>query len=104
MEKSKSLIFARVATLLEMVVSIISFIFCQLYASSSIKIETKVESGQLLFTYQDNGKGLDLDKWRAASNSVGFKSIEQRLMILKGTSKIEKVKTGFKIKFKIPIS
>ena len=53
--------------------------------------------------YQDNGKGLDLDKWKAANNSMGFKSVEQRLKFLKGTSKIDKTKTGFKITFKIPI-
>jgi signal transduction histidine kinase len=71
--------------------------------ASSIKLEAIKQRGILELIYQDNGKGLDLDKWKAANNSVGFKSIEQRLKFLKGTSKVDKTKTGFKIIFKIPI-
>jgi signal transduction histidine kinase len=72
--------------------------------ATSIKLEAIVHGGTLVLIYQDNGKGLDMDKWKAASNSVGFKSIEQRLKFLKGTAKVDKVKTGFKINFKIPIN
>ncbi len=72
--------------------------------ASSIKLEALEIENMLELIYQDNGKGLDMDKWKAASNSVGFKSIEQRLKFLKGTAKVDKVKSGFKINIKIPIN
>lgn len=71
--------------------------------ASSLKLSAYIENNILQITYQDNGSGFDLEKWKAANNSVGFKSIEQRLNHLKGTARVEKVKTGFKIGIKIPI-
>lgn len=70
--------------------------------ASSIKLEAFRSNGDLLIIYQDNGAGLDMDKWRSAENSVGFKSIQQRLKYLKGSIKVEKPKTGFKVELKIP--
>lgn len=71
--------------------------------ATSIKLEAQLENTDLVLIYQDNGKGMDLDKWKAASNSVGFKSIQQRLRYLHGSAKIDKVKTGFKLVIKIPL-
>lgn len=66
--------------------------------ATSLKLEAHlVGEGEAEITYQDNGSGLDLDKWRSASNSIGFKSIEQRLKYLRGTIKIERPKKGFKV-------
>jgi signal transduction histidine kinase len=70
--------------------------------ASSIKIEAAVVGKDVAITYQDNGIGLDLDKWRAGNNSVGFKSIQQRLKYLNGTIRVEKPKKGFKVEIKIP--
>lgn len=70
--------------------------------ASSIKIEAFRENGELFIIYRDNGAGLDMEKWRSAENSVGLKSIQQRLKYLKGTIKVEKPKTGFKVELKIP--
>lgn len=72
--------------------------------ASSIKFEAILDEDELICIYQDNGKGLDLDKWRSADNSVGFKSIQQRLKYLKGSIKVLKPKTGFKVELKIPQS
>lgn len=71
--------------------------------ASSIKLEAFESNEDLELIYQDNGAGLDLEKWRSAENSVGFKSIQQRLKYLKGTIKVDKPKTGFKVEIKIPI-
>ena len=70
--------------------------------ATSIKLEAIKSNGDLLITYQDNGSGLDMEKWRSAENSVGFKSIQQRLKYLKGSIKVEKPKIGFKVELKIP--
>ncbi|MCB9224777.1 MAG: sensor histidine kinase [Crocinitomicaceae bacterium] len=71
--------------------------------ASSIKLEAELIDGHVLFTYRDNGIGLDMDKWRAGNNSVGFKSIQQRLKYLDGTIRVDKPKNGFKVEIKIPI-
>ncbi len=70
--------------------------------ATSVKISAEQEKeGEYLITYQDNGTGLDMEKWKSARNSVGFRSIEQRLKYLRGTIKIEKPKKGFKVQIKI---
>lgn len=71
--------------------------------ASSLKLSASIEDNNLVIIYQDNGNGFDLEKWKAANNSVGFKSIEQRLKYLNGAAKVEKVKKGFKIGIKIPV-
>jgi two-component sensor histidine kinase/tetratricopeptide (TPR) repeat protein len=70
--------------------------------ASSIKLEAILKNQDLFLVYQDNGSGLDLEKWRSAENSVGFKSIQQRLKYLKGSIKVEKPKKGFKVVIHIP--
>lgn len=72
--------------------------------ASSIKLDFIKENGVVYMTYRDNGAGLDLEKWKSAENSVGFKSIQQRLKYLKGTIKVEKPKIGFKVELKFPIA
>jgi len=69
--------------------------------AKSLKIESYMNNKDLIIIYQDNGKGLDIEKWTAYNNSVGLKSIEQRLKFLNGEIKFEKPKVGFKVKIKI---
>lgn len=71
--------------------------------ASSLKIESQQEGNNLIVIYQDNGSGLDIQQWKSANNSVGFKSIEQRLKYLNASAKLEKPKEGFKLVIKIPI-
>lgn len=70
--------------------------------ASSIKLEAYFENGDIIMIYRDNGVGLDMEKWRAGNNSVGFKSMQQRLKYLDGSIKVEKPKNGFKVEIKIP--
>ncbi|UKN01473.1 histidine kinase [Paracrocinitomix mangrovi] len=72
--------------------------------ATSIKLEAFKVSKELILLYQDNGDGLDMEKWRSAENSVGFKSIQQRLKYLNGNIKVEKPKVGFKVEIIIPLS
>jgi len=70
--------------------------------ADAVKLEAVIEEPTILtIIYQDNGTGMDIEKWKSAKNSVGFKSIEQRLKYLKGSIKIEKPKKGFKVIIKI---
>jgi len=69
--------------------------------ATAIKIEALFDSKTLTIVYQDNGKGMDKDKWRSSDSSVGLRSILQRLNYLNGTIKIEKPKKGFKVVMKI---
>jgi len=70
--------------------------------ADAVKLEAVIEeSNTLTVIYQDNGTGINIEKWKSAKNSVGFKSIEQRLKYLKGSIKIEKPKKGFKVIIKI---
>lgn len=71
--------------------------------AKSLKLHSELDENYLILIYQDNGTGLDLKKWESAENSVGFKSIQQRLKYLKATMKVEKPKVGFKVEIKIPI-
>jgi signal transduction histidine kinase len=72
--------------------------------ASSIKLESIVDRNNLKLIYRDNGSGLDLEKWRSAENSVGFKSIQQRLKYLKGSIKVDKPKIGFKVEINIKLN
>ena len=47
---------------------------------------------------------MDRDKWKSADNSVGLRSIMQRLNYLNGTIKIERPKKGFKVVMKIQLN
>jgi len=69
--------------------------------ASSMKVDIGVESDQVTLTYQDNGVGFDSDK--VFENSVGMRSIKQRLRYLRGTIKFEKPSRGMKavIKFRL---
>jgi signal transduction histidine kinase len=71
--------------------------------ATAIKIEAILESSVLILIYQDNGKGLERDRWKSAENSVGLRSILQRLNYLNGTIKIERPKKGFKVIMKIQL-
>lgn len=65
--------------------------------ATAIKLETSINHNDLKIVYQDNGSSFDLEKWKASDNSVGLRSIMQRLSYLKGTIKFDKPKNGFKV-------
>ncbi len=69
--------------------------------ATSLKVELLEENGTCSLIYQDNGKGFDADKTH--ENSVGMRSIRQRLRYLHGTIKFEKPPKGIKaiIRFKV---
>jgi signal transduction histidine kinase len=69
--------------------------------ATAIKLEASFEGKELTLIYQDNGIGLDRDKWKSADNSVGLRSILQRLNYLNGSIKIERPKKGFKVIMKL---
>jgi signal transduction histidine kinase len=69
--------------------------------ATAIKLEAIYEGQELTLIYQDNGIGLDRDKWKSADNSVGLRSILQRLNYLNGSIKIERPKKGFKVIMKL---
>lgn len=72
--------------------------------ATAIKVEALKSDNTLVLIYQDNGKGLEKDKWKSADNSVGLRSILQRLNYLNGTIKIERPKKGFKVIMKIQLN
>lgn len=69
--------------------------------ATAIKLEAFFNGKELVLIYQDNGIGLDRDKWKSADNSVGLRSILQRLNYLNGSIKIERPKKGFKVIMKL---
>lgn len=71
--------------------------------ASSIRIVFQHILGRLIITYQDNGKGISNSEVND-SNSVGMKSIVQRLKYLNGSIKIEKQEKGFKATIKIRLN
>lgn len=70
--------------------------------ASSLKVEFEHFGNRLQITYQDNGKGLD-EARDVNQNSVGMKSIEQRLKYLNGTLRIESPNRGFKAVLRIKL-
>jgi signal transduction histidine kinase len=70
--------------------------------ASSLKIEFIRKGNQLTIIYQDNGKGMDEDASKN-QNSVGMKSIVQRLKYLNGTIRIQKQTKGFKAVLRIKL-
>lgn len=70
--------------------------------ASSLKIEFHRNSNRLTIIYQDNGKGMD-EEAAKNQNSVGMKSIVQRLKYLNGTIRIEKQPRGFKAVIRIKL-
>lgn len=71
--------------------------------ATSLKISMKQGEGGFTTTYQDNGIGLDQEFDKLETNSVGLRSIEQRLRYLNGTIKIDKPAKGFKATIKIKL-
>lgn len=70
--------------------------------AKSLKLDANFDpSDGISFIYQDNGKGLNSDDWVSINNSVGFRSIRQRLNDLGGSIKNEKQKKGVKFLIKI---
>lgn len=69
--------------------------------ATSLKIEVIDKDSWFLIIYQDNGKGFNVDKLDPASDSVGLRSIRQRLKFLNGSIKFDKPAKGFKATIKI---
>jgi len=69
--------------------------------ATSLKIEIINHSGWFEMIYQDNGKGVNVDKLDFSVDSVGLRSIRQRLKFLNGSVKFEKPLKGFKATIKI---
>lgn len=69
--------------------------------ATAVRLEAFKQGDTLVLIYQDNGKGLDRDKWKVSDDSVGLRSILQRISYLNGTIKIERPKKGFKVIIKL---
>lgn len=69
--------------------------------ATAIKIEAEVKGDELVLIYHDNGKGFEKEAWLKSENTVGLRSIIQRLNYLKGTIKIERPKKGIRLIMKI---
>lgn len=72
--------------------------------ATSLKITMKKNENGFSMTYQDNGIGFEHDIDKMETNSVGLRSIEQRLRYLNGTIKFEKPAKGFKATIKIKLT
>ena len=70
--------------------------------ASSLKVEFELQSSRLQIVYQDNGKGIDVESM-STENSIGLRSIEQRLKFLNGTIKVEKPIKGFRAVIRIKL-
>lgn len=68
--------------------------------ATSLKLSIELINSDIVLIYQDNGVGFDPDK--GSENSLGLRSINQRIRYLDGTIKYEKPTRGMKviIKFK----
>lgn len=69
--------------------------------ATSLKIQITNFQGWFTIVYQDNGKGVNVDKLDISVDSVGIRSIHQRLKFLNGTVRFEKPVKGFKATMKI---
>lgn len=69
--------------------------------ATSLKVEIKDNISWFSIIYQDNGKGLDMEKLDLNVDTIGLRSIRQRLKFLKGTIRFEKPLVGFKAIIKI---
>lgn len=69
--------------------------------ATSLKLEITDKGHWFSIIYQDNGKGLAVDKMNASADSVGLRSIQQRMSFLNGTVRFERPQKGFKATIKI---
>lgn len=71
--------------------------------ATSMKIEFICEGSLLTIIYQDNGSGFDPDKV-GQSDSLGLRSIEQRIRFMKGNLRYEKQNKGMKAVIKLKLN
>jgi len=70
--------------------------------ASAVRIVVQKRKKNIEITVFDNGKGFDLEKNKDIINSLGLKSIRERVKYLKGTVNFEsKINAGTKISIKI---
>jgi tetratricopeptide (TPR) repeat protein len=69
--------------------------------ATSLKLEVTDMGNWFSIVYQDNGKGLAAEKMNASVDSVGLRSIRQRMSFLNGTVRFERPQKGFKATIKI---
>lgn len=71
--------------------------------ATSLKVEFIGDTSEFKIIFQDNGKGISAEVFNSPQNSVGLRSIEQRLKYLKGSIKFEKQNKGFKAIIRIKL-
>jgi signal transduction histidine kinase len=71
--------------------------------ATSLKVEFEKSQEGFNIVYQDNGKGIDPEVLQNEKDSVGLRSIQQRLRYLGGTIRYDKVPKGFKATIRIKI-
>lgn len=71
-------------------------------SATSMKIEFGCEGKVLSIVYQDNGKGFDPDKI-SQGDSLGLRSIEQRIRFMKGILRYEKQSKGMKVVIRLKL-
>ena len=67
------------------------------------KITLSEQSGMLILSIEDNGKGFDLDKVMQSGKAFGLNSIIQRSQSIGGTAKIRSSNAGTIIHVKVPV-
>ena len=72
--------------------------------ATSLKLSLRLKDDNLELVYQDNGKGLDVEKAMSKENSLGMKGIEQRVRAMNGTLKLDKVDKGIKVRIKLKMT
>lgn len=72
--------------------------------ATSLKLSLRLRDENLELIYQDNGKGLDIEKASSKENSLGMKGIEQRVRAMNGTLKFDKVEKGIKVRIKLKVN
>ncbi|NRA11141.1 MAG: hypothetical protein HRT57_04195 [Crocinitomicaceae bacterium] len=64
--------------------------------ATSLKLEVINKESWFSIVYQDNGVGMAPDKANGSADSVGLRSIQQRMGFLNGTVRFDKPSKGFK--------
>ncbi len=71
--------------------------------ATSLKVELSLKNGMIELSYMDNGIGMDVEKAMLNENSLGLKSIDQRVRALNGQIKYEKAEKGIRVKIRIKL-
>lgn len=72
--------------------------------ASALKVQLILKNEGISLIYLDNGKGLDIEKAMSTENSLGLKSIDQRVRAMNGNIKYEKAERGIRVKIRIKLN